>query len=659
MSRQLSSTESSRRNRIQFDLSDLRATLREWFTDWTSPRAPWHSKGRAAPRRRALWGEQLEGRQLLAIDLVSAALPGLSVGGNSDSYDAPSLSADGRYVAFTSYASNLVAGDTNGVGDIFVRDLVDGTTTRVSVADDEAQANYDSYYPSLSADGRYVAFQSYASNLVAGDTNGTGDIFVRDLVDGTTTRVSVADDEAQANDDSHYSSLSADGRYVAFMSNASNLVAGDTNGTSDIFVRDLVDGTITRVSVADDEAQANSSSHYPSLSANGRYVAFVSGASNLVAGDTNGVWDIFVRDLVDGTTTRVSVADDEAQANSVSYYQPSLSADGRYVAFTSWADNLVPEDTNGTWDIFVRDLVDGTITRVSVADDEAQANSSSHYPSLSADGRFVAFQSYASNLVVGDANGAWDIFVRDLVDGTTTRVSVADDEAQANSVSYYPSLSADGRYVAFQSYASNLVAGDANGAGDIFVRDLVDASTVIASTWDADVSTSGNSGSLMSSLSADGRYVAFLSYASNLVAGDTNNAGDIFVRDLGAGTTSRVSVADDEAQANSHSELPNMSADGRYVAFMSYASNLVAGDTNGTGDIFVRDLVDGTTTRVSVADDEAQANSASYYPSLSADGRYVAFQSYASNLVAGDTNNAGDIFVRDLGAGTRRRRSPG
>jgi hypothetical protein len=222
----------------------------------------------------------------------------------------PSISADGRYVAFESDASNLVSGDTNNATDIFVYDTVTNTTRRLSVASDGTQGNDPSVSPSISADGRYVAFFSWANNLVSDDTNDTSDIFVYDTVANTTRRVSVASDGTQGNDYSFSPSISADGRYVAFYSYVSNLVSGDTNNASDIFVYDTVANTSRRISVASDGTQGNLDSSFADISADGRYVAFQSSASNLVSGDTNGRQDIFVYDTVANTTRRVSVATD-------------------------------------------------------------------------------------------------------------------------------------------------------------------------------------------------------------------------------------------------------------------------------------------------------------------------------------------------------------
>src|SRR6476661_2636040 len=264
--------------------------------------------------------------------------------GNSGSTN-PAISADGRFVAFYSEASNLVPEDTNGKPDIFVRDRLTNTTTRVSVDSAGNQANSFSNDPSISADGRFVAFTSGASNLVPGGTNNTSDIFVRATLTNTTTRVSVDSAGNQGNRDAYGASISADGGFLAFESFASNIVPGDTNNTSDIFVRDLLTNTTTRVSVDSAGNLGNVYSGTPSISADGRFVAFYSDATNLVPGDdTNSSRDILVRDRLTNTTTRVSVDSTGNQANSSSF-APSISADGRFVAFYSEATNLVPGDT--------------------------------------------------------------------------------------------------------------------------------------------------------------------------------------------------------------------------------------------------------------------------------------------------------------------------
>jgi Tol biopolymer transport system component len=398
--------------------------------------------------------------------------------GNGHSTE-PFVSADGRFVAFQSSANNLVPGDTNGKVDVFVRDRQTHTTRRVSVGSSDNQANGESDWPSISADGRFVAFQSSANNLVPRDTNGGRDVgldvFVRDRQAGTTRRVSISSSGDQTNNGNNfYPSISANGRFVAFGSNADNLVPNDTNGGfSDVFVHNLRTGTTRLVSVSSSGDQRRQGGYSPSISADGRFVVFTS-SSSLVPGDTNFIDDVFVRDRQAGTLRRVSISSSGDQANDEPYgYPASISADGRFVAFGSFATNLVPHDTNGDLDVFVRDRQAGTLRRVSISSSGDQANNGSHYPSISADGRFVAFSTDATNLVPHDTNRDEDVFVRDRRTGTTQRVSVDSSGNQANGFSGDPSIDSVGRFVAFTAFASDLVPHDTNsGKGDVFVHEF-------------------------------------------------------------------------------------------------------------------------------------------------------------------------------------------
>lgn len=403
-----------------------------------------------------------------------------------------------------------------------------GATLRLSVATGGLQGNGRSFVPAISADGRFAAFYSDASNLVAGDTNGARDVFVRSRQAGETTRASVASSGAEAIGDSFAPAISGDGRFVSFSSAASNLVAGDANGTDDVFVRDLQAQTTIRVSIAPGGAEANEGSSAPSISSDGRYVAFLSDASNLVPGDTNAIRDVFVFDRQTATTVRASVDSAGVEANLASE-APALSGDGRFVAFATFADNLVPLDGNESSDVFVRDLQAGTTTRASEYQGGFESDFDSLRPSLSADGRFVAFDSDASNLAWGDTNDAFDVFVKDRQTDILTRVSVDDAGAQAEGGSIRPSLSADGRLVAFYSDAPNLVPGDTNGAADVIVHDRRSGATKRISVGSGGVEANGDS--LRPALSADGRLVIFESDASNLVTGDSNRFTDVFLRD--------------------------------------------------------------------------------------------------------------------------------
>ena len=391
-------------------------------------------------------------------------------------------------------------------------------------------------------------------------------------------------------------------------------------------------GSTTRVSTATDGSQGNGSSFVPAISADGRYVAFYSDASNLVAGDTNGARDVFVRDLQTGETTRVSVSSSGAEANGDSF-APALSSDGRYVAFSSAATNLVDGDTNDANDIFIRDRQANTTTRVSVGFDGSQANGGSDQPSLSGDGRLVAFTSTASNIVNGDVNNLRDAFVYDRQTGTAVNVSVDSNGVQGDLESSSPVLSADGKFVAYQSFADNLIPDDQNEGGDIFVRDLQANTTGRVSEYTGHFEAEGDS--QRPSISADGRYVAFDSDDWDLVWGDTNDSFDVFVNDRATTVTTRVSVDDSGTQSNSDSFRPSISADGRYVAFYSEASNLVSGDTNGATDVFVYDRRSGATKRVSVAAGGEEANGDSARPAIGGGGHVAAFESDATNIVPG------------------------
>jgi Tol biopolymer transport system component len=395
-----------------------------------------------------------------------------STGAPSDSFSfGAAVSADGRYVAFNSDASTLVPGDTNGTGDVFVRDLRHGTTSRVSVSGTGAQGEGDSAGPAISADGRYVAFSSLAGNLVPGDSgDGHPEVLVRDRVAGTTTRISRSAAGGASDGASVWPAFSGNGRYVAFTSYATNLVAGDTNGVADVFRHDLRTKKTALVSVTGDGAQADDISLEPAISRSGRYVTYYSLATNLAPGDTDEVPDVFVRDLDAGTTTLVSVVAVENGTEAWGHFTPDISADGRRVAFMSTADNLVAGDTNHNGDIFVRDLDAGTTTLVSVSSTGRQSTETTEAPAISADGRHVAFAGRGDTFAEGDTNEADDVFVHDAGTGRTTRVSVSATGSQAGDGSTGPAIDAHGRRIAFTSYASDLVPDDRNGQPDVFVH---------------------------------------------------------------------------------------------------------------------------------------------------------------------------------------------
>ncbi|WP_456375717.1 S-layer homology domain-containing protein [Thiolapillus sp.] len=416
------------------------------------------SIGRTILVANFFWGASLADAAVGDTFRVSESSTGVPAQGDSDYI---SLSSNGRIICFASSAPNLIADDGNHVGDVFVHDLLDATTTRVSVSTGGTEGNALSEKPSLSADGRFVAFVSAASNLVDNDTNGVKDIFVRDRLLGTTARISLSGSGVQANGASDAPAISADGRFVAFFSEASNLVNGDANNAGDVFVHDMQEGTTVRVSVSSSGVEGNAVSDMPVISADGNVVAFSSLADNLVDGDSNLNRDVFVHDMQSGQTKRVSLNEMNGQASGSNEY-PSLSADGHYVAFTSY-DSLVAIDTNGMPDIYVRDTQAAQTFLVSVDSSGNVADIGSHEAHVSGDGRYVAFTSLASNLVPGDSNGNPDVFIHDRQSGVTTRVSVSTSGVEANNGAASPAISQDGRFVAFRSDSASL---DPAGTGE-------------------------------------------------------------------------------------------------------------------------------------------------------------------------------------------------
>jgi Tol biopolymer transport system component len=409
-------------------------------------------------------------------ELVSVSNTG--VAGDADSSLA-SISGDGRYVAFWSFASNLVPSDTNGTSDVFVRDRVAGTIERVSVDSRERQAAggdqggvLDTNFgrPVITPDGRFVAFASSATNLVRRDRNNAVDIFLRDRVAGTTERVTMASRKVEANSESSVPAISPDARFIAFRSFADNLVPDDTNFTADVFLLDRQAGTTVRVSVTSTGQQADNASGSPAITPDGRFVVFESSASNLVPGEPEDfASDVYLRDVQAGTTEGISTPTTGFVRHSVA---PTISADGRFVAFQSWDGGLVPGDTNDRYDIFVFDRATGTYERVSIDSAGGQADDDSLGPAMTPDGRFVAFTSLAENLVPGDGNFDSDVFVHDRVTHTTVRASVRTDGTEIGFElgSGNPSLSTDGQVVAFDSEGA-LVPQDTGFPVDVFVHD--------------------------------------------------------------------------------------------------------------------------------------------------------------------------------------------
>jgi Tol biopolymer transport system component len=403
---------------------------------------------------------------MAGLELISVGMGGVLADGDSFSYDVPS--ANGRYVVFYSYASNLVPGGAITRGNVFIRDRTAGTTRLVSLGQKGVKGNNTSFDGALSADGRIVAFASYAGNLVPpADKENRSDIFTRDLQKNTTERISVASSGVRANGASYKPQISADGRYVLFQSDATNLVPDDTNGSRDIFLRDRRASKTYRVSLGANFSQANDRSYTATMSQDAKIIAFESFASNLVSGDINNGPDIFVRNRDSKTTKMVNLTSVGGLANCCSF-EPSITGAGRFIAFFSNASNLVPNDTNEATDVFVRDLTLNKTNRVSLGAGFSQVAGESYYASISEDGKRVVFASDAA-IVSGDTNVETDIYIRDRTTQVTKLLSVGPDATPGNDFSFDPRISANGTTVVFYSGASNLTNGDTNGFVDVFV----------------------------------------------------------------------------------------------------------------------------------------------------------------------------------------------
>ncbi len=389
--------------------------------------------------------------------------------GNGHSYNG-TISPTGRFVVFQSSCGNFDAADPIvGSTNIYLRDVKKDTTRLASASSAGLLSDGYDAFPTVSRNGRFVVWESNATNLVEGDTNSKFDIFVRDMKAGVTTRVSVATDGTQGDADSLNPSVSDNGRWIAFDSSATNLVEGDTNARQDCFLHDRKTGLTTRTSLDEQGNQVSRNSLAPELSGNGRYMVILSEAG-LVAGDRGVAFDVYVRDLKTGALSWASPNTSGAEG-SAGCGSASISSNGRYVAFDSSANDLVEGDTNGISDIFVRDRKAASTRRVSLGPAGAEADGHSTRPHISGNGKAVVFESFATTLVAGDANGKVDVIVVDLTQGTTTLASVSSGGAQADEDCSKTSITRNARHVSWFSTSALLVAGDANAATDVFIRD--------------------------------------------------------------------------------------------------------------------------------------------------------------------------------------------
>jgi hypothetical protein len=594
--------------------------------------------------------------QVSLYDVAAGTTTPITTGSTNGNARSPSISGDGALVAFESTSPELVSDDTNGATDVFLYVRSSGAISRISKSSNGGEGNQRSFNPAISTDGQTIAYSSAASNLVPGDTNGKIDVFGYSRTTNQTTRLSVAPGQGQLNSRSDSPSLSRDGRFLAFRSFASNVVPNDSNAFADIFVRDLATGATTLVSKRDNGLQGNGASSAPSISASGRFIAFASEASNLLAADRNLAADVFLYDRQSMTVAAASRS--IAPLAGLEAIQTSINSNGSYVAFTSRAPNLVPGDANNSaiYDIFVFNRLIRRTTLASVSTAGEGGNDWSLAPSISGDGQMLAFHSLATNFVDGDTNNAFDVFVRDRLHGSTTRASESAAGQQADGDSLGPVISADGKQVAFKTSAGNLAPNSPDGG--VFVKDLG-----TGALDRVDLSSSGESANAPAcgfqftclSISANGRYVAFHSRASNLTSGSPN-FDNVYVRDRLAGTTSLASATPAGLPGHSVSHDASISATGRFVAFISSADDLVPNDANGREDVFERDMVSGQTSLVSVfaAGQEPPPGNVYSALSISADGRFVSFVTSHKHTMFDETVFTGTyLHDRQTGQTTR------
>ncbi len=595
--------------------------------------------------------DTLEFRITPTTSIVSAGLTGITAAGASSS---PSISADNRYVVFASTADNLVADDRNSVQDVFLRDLQTGITTRMSKSTAGGDADLASGDPRISADGNWVAFESYATNIVPDDESYGSEIFLYHRPTGSLSRAIPAgfpgEEYQAANPD-----ISGDGRYVVFESQSSTLVAGDTNGYHDIFRVDRQTGTIQRVSVDSAENEGNGWSYRPTISNNGRYVAFQSGSEFTVT-DPGSHTNIFVRDIVSGTTTLASVNSSEVPGDSDSF-NASISSDGTSVVFMSLANNLAAVTNYGGYPIYLRNLLTGTTTLVSVLPSNVTADgwaSDTFAPSISDDKRYVTFQAYAINQEpVNYGQVLYSVYRRDLQSLTTT-VLPPGNRTDLDSIKDVQ-ISPDGTRTIFASTDPTLVSDDRNNQSDVLLLNHeTNLYSAVSLNGTGLVSVTGNRDSRLQAITPDARYVLFISEATNLGVIPATQVSHLYRKDRQTGVVTLVSVNTSGQAANANVESAAMSADGRYIVFDTAATNLADDEDNET-DIFLRDILLNTTTRISIGRSGADASGSSSRPSISGDGRYVVFESNADNLILGDTNSAADIFLLDRSNGVKAR----
>jgi len=606
--------------------------------------------------------------------LVSHAAGAAATAGNdiSSRYSSAVISADGSRIAYESSATDLVAGESDGnfSTDVFLYDRAAGTNTLVShsLASATTAGNSDSERPTLSADGRYVAYMGESTDLVAASTGGWQAVFSYDRVTGTNVLVSRG--STTPNGDAIYPHISADGAWIGLIAGATNFVPGQTDVvfTWDVFLWSRASGSltlVTRTPASATTATGRAALADVQLASDGSRIALASRAENLVNGvaDHNAADDVFLYARATGVNTLLTARGGAAGVSAggaISYLTGrAMSNDGRYIAFTSAASNFPGiTDGNNDTDVFLVDRLTNAIALVShtSGSQTTASGSGSREPQVSADGSVVVFENGELDAIITS-----QLYLYDRPTGGITLIShAAGLPSTPSSTAFYLSgheaVSGDGRWVAYSHYGTDLTAGqvDGNGSGDIFLFDRTTGESTLVSHASSSPVQTGDAGSFAPAISGDGRYIAFASNASNLVTGQAG-AGGIFLYDRSAGTATRVS--------NSGSSPLAISTDGRWVVFTSDAADVVPGqvDSNAAADVFLWDRVSGSTLLVShtpgspVTSGNAVSGLGTLTPSppvLSADGRFVAFSSDATDLITGQTGSQSSVFLFDRVTGT-------
>lgn len=588
------------------------------------------------------------------IELVNRTALASAMDGNGRVERIDAVTPDGRYTLFTSSANNLVTGDTNRSNDLFLHDAITNTLERINVGADGVESHgVVGNIAGISDDGRHVVFDSNARNLSATQTSGRRQVYLRDRSAGTTTLLTRYPSGVAPISDSANARISADGRYVVFDTYAA-FVASDDNAERDVYRFDRQTGEFALISVTPDGHAGNRESYEPQISADGSSVVFYTWATNLTPGDTNTLWDLLLSKPATGTMQRVSVKADGSQPVDWFPLLPqngALSGDGRYVIFNT-PEALVAADTNDDGDGYRYDSQTGAPERVTFGAAGIQLDEYAEVTAISRDGRRVLLETAAANVIAAQPRGNSRVFLRDLVGGVNTHVTFRSGAEQFGDDVYSAQMSDDGSVVVAATMNDGYVADDNNDLTDVYRQNGRSSPAERVSRPSPDVTVTAanhDSGDWDQGYAAseDLRYVAFGSRASNLVVGDTNGADDIFVRDRLLGTTERVSVSSSGEQGLCRSSRVDISADGRYVVFHS-CSALVLPTPFPRLDVYRHDRLTHTTEVVSLTPQGTMPNSYSLYPSISGDGRYVAFSSCASDLVADDLGPHCDAFVRDM-----------